>query len=109
MSWNLCYLCGGTFLLPLSWTRTPKSAFSLLKKKRSRSGLRFSRREGGGREILVELPDFAAFYGGENVDLIMLHRCLQARSKAGIRGGLVGLLVSLIHILEAALEHVGIA
>ena len=22
MSWNLCYLCGGTFLLPLSWTRT---------------------------------------------------------------------------------------
>jgi nucleoside-diphosphate-sugar epimerase len=21
MSWNLCYLCGGTFLLPLSWTR----------------------------------------------------------------------------------------
>ncbi len=25
MSWYLCYLCGGTFLLPLSWMRTNKN------------------------------------------------------------------------------------
>ena len=25
MSWYLCYLCGGTFLLPLSWIRTNES------------------------------------------------------------------------------------
>ena len=25
MSWNLCYLCGGTFLLPLSWARAMKT------------------------------------------------------------------------------------